>query len=59
MKEQGFALKTYPLFFSGERIDKQGNGPAMIRGFRPELSDARLVRRSDGWYAEIERAGRS
>ncbi|MFX8813077.1 hypothetical protein ABTM61_19310, partial [Acinetobacter baumannii] len=57
VEEEGFALKTYPLFYSDERTDAQGNGPAVIRAFRPELCDARLVRKTDGWYAELERAG--
>lgn len=51
VEEEGYELKTFPMFFSDENQDRNGEGPAKIKGFTPELTTKRLVRDGDAWYA--------
>lgn len=51
IEEEGYVLKTFPMFHSDERQDRDGEGPATIKGFVPELTSKRLVRDGDAWYA--------
>ncbi len=51
IEEEGYSLKTFPMIYSDERHDKDGVGPAKIKGFVPELA-ARILDRVGGkWYA--------
>ncbi|MDQ2986189.1 MAG: hypothetical protein M3R13_05640 [Armatimonadota bacterium] len=52
IEDEGYELRTFPMFYSDERQDRNGEGPATIAGFRPELTRKRLVRDGDAWFAE-------
>src|SRR5664279_2602862 len=44
VEEEGYQLKTFQMQFSNELQDKDGNGPAKIKGFTPKLSNRRLIK---------------
>jgi 5-methylcytosine-specific restriction protein A len=51
VEEQGYKLFTFPIIFSDELKDKNGYGPAKIKGFEPILTPKYLVRICDKCYA--------
>lgn len=51
VEEQGYQLYTFTLFFSDELQDKDGNGPAKIKGFERKLVPRSLIRSDGKWYA--------
>lgn len=51
IEEQGYMLKTFPMQYSTARQDEEGIGPATIGTFTPELSDRRLIKLGNAWYA--------
>lgn len=51
IEEEGYQLKTYPMVFSDEKQDREGNGPAKIKHFEPYLTTKRLVRKEDSWFS--------
>jgi 5-methylcytosine-specific restriction protein A len=51
IEERGYSLKTFPMEYSDKRKDEQGLGPATIKGFTPKLSDRRLTKIGNAWYA--------
>ncbi len=51
VEEEGYELKTFPMLWTDEALDKDGEGPARIKGFKAELTDRRLIRDGDAWYA--------
>jgi 5-methylcytosine-specific restriction protein A len=51
IEEEGYQLKTYPMIFSDERRDENGDGPAKIKDFIRKLSPKTLKRVGTNWYA--------
>lgn len=51
VEEEGYKLKTFPLIFSDEKQNEDGDGPATIKGFVPKLTSKILKRVGDNWYA--------
>jgi 5-methylcytosine-specific restriction protein A len=52
VQEEGYSLYTFPMTFSDEHQDAEGNGPARISSFEPTLLRRYLQQRDDGdWYA--------
>jgi 5-methylcytosine-specific restriction protein A len=51
VEEHGYKLLTFPIIFSDELQDKDGLGPAKIKGFDPVLTPKSLVRVGGSWYA--------
>lgn len=51
IEEEGYQLKTFPMKYSDDLQDAEGNGPAKIEDFTPILSNRTLRKDSDGWYA--------
>lgn len=51
VEEHGYKLLTFPIIFSDELQDKDGLGPAKIKGFDPVLTPKSLVRVGSSWYA--------
>lgn len=51
VEEEGYQLKTFPMQFSDEKQDEDGNGPAKIKGFTPVLSQRTLQKVGQDWFA--------
>ena len=51
IEDEGYELRTFPMFYSDEKQGQDGEGPARIAGFRRELTTKHLVREGDGWFA--------
>jgi len=51
VEEEGYTLKTFPMEYSDARKGEDGNGPATIGGFSPKLSDRKLTKIGNAWYA--------
>jgi 5-methylcytosine-specific restriction enzyme A len=51
IEEEGYKLKTFPIIYSSERLDKNGIGPAKIDSFIPKLTEKNLVKIANQWYA--------
>lgn len=51
IEEHGYKLFTYRQFHSGANQDKNGEGPALVKGFEPKLTERRLVREGGKWFA--------
>ena len=51
VEEEGYKLKTFPMEYSDARKGEDGTGPATIGGFTPRLSDRRLTKIGNAWYA--------
>lgn len=51
IEEGGYELKTFPLIYSVANKDKNGIGPAKIKGFIPKLSEKLLKKVGGKWYA--------
>jgi 5-methylcytosine-specific restriction protein A len=51
VEEKGYKLLTFPIIFSDELKDKDGFGPAKIKGFEPVLTPKFLIRVGGSWYA--------
>lgn len=51
IQEEGYKLKTFPIEYSDDYKDKEGNGPAKIKSFGCTLTDKILKQHDDGWYA--------
>lgn len=49
--EEGYSLKTFPIYHSDINIDESGNGPAKIKGFEPILNDKKLLVIGGNYYA--------
>jgi len=56
VEEDGYTLLTFPLKYSAKLQDAQGQGPARIDGFVPELTRRTLVRLGSSWYASDDEA---
>jgi 5-methylcytosine-specific restriction protein A len=56
VEEAGYSLLTFPLKYSTKRQDADGQGPARIDGFVPELTRRTLVRVGSSWYASDDDA---
>jgi hypothetical protein len=54
VEEEGYQLKTFPMQFSDELQDEDGNGPAKIKGFAPVLSERQLRKVGEDWFAELK-----
>jgi len=57
IEEEGYQLQTFPIIYSDEHKDEQGNGPAKIKGFIPELTRKTLKRVGNSWYASDDAQG--
>lgn len=51
IEEDGYQLKTFPIFYSDANKDEKGVGPSKIDGFVPELTNKVLLKNKDEWYA--------
>jgi len=51
IEDKGYALRTFPMEYSDEDHDENGNGPAKIGSWSPVLSYATLRRVKDDWVA--------
>lgn len=51
IEEQGYQLKTFPMIGEPRNPEEGELSASKIIEFTPELSDARLIALSDGWYA--------
>lgn len=51
VEEEGYKLKTFPIYHSDDNKDEHGFGPAKIAGFKAELEDRFLVKINDEYYA--------
>lgn len=49
--EEGYKLQTFPIVFSDDYQDEHGSGPSKIKRFEPVLTDKKLKRVGQGWYA--------
>jgi 5-methylcytosine-specific restriction enzyme A len=50
VEEEGYALKTFPMRYS-QADETDDVSPTKIGGFTPTLSDKKLLRVGDNWYA--------
>lgn len=53
IEEDGYRLMTFPMEFSDENMDGDGNGPAKIKGFIPELHLKQLKKVGENWFAVV------
>lgn len=51
VEEEGYTLQTFPIIFSDELQDEDGNGPSKIKGFISTLTEKSLIRVGSKWYA--------
>lgn len=51
IEEEGYRLMTFPMKYSDERKDEDGIGPAKIEDFTPVLSERKLTKIGNAWYA--------
>lgn len=51
IEENGYKLFTFPIKYSDGRKDKKGLGPATIEDFEPILTEKKLIKLDDNWYA--------
>ena len=51
VEEEGYKLKTFPIYYSDDNKDDKGFGPAKIAGFEPELEERFLVQIKNEYYA--------
>ena len=50
IEEEGYQLKTFPMgYTTADESDQEA--PAKIKGFTPELSDKKLIRIENCWFA--------
>ncbi len=57
VEEEGYQLKTFPIKYSDANKDDEGNGPAMIEGFDPVLTNKTLKKIGNSWYASDDALG--
>ncbi len=51
VEKEGYTLKTFPIYYSGDKKNKNGFGPAKIGGFKAELEDRYLIKIDGKYYA--------
>lgn len=51
VEKDGYRLMTFPMEYSDENQDENGNGPAKIKSFRPELHQKELTKVGKNWFA--------
>ena len=51
IEEEGYQLKTFPIYHSDDNKDEAGLGPAKIGGFKKELAHRALIRIGNEYYA--------
>lgn len=51
VEEKGYRLMTFPMEYSDGDLDEDGNGPAKIRSFKPELHPKKLTKVGESWFA--------
>lgn len=49
IEEEGYQLKTFPMQYMA--ADEEEGAPAKIKGFTPELTNKKLTRIDNSWYA--------
>ena len=54
VEEEGYKLKTFPIYYSDDNKDDQGFGPAKIAGFKPELEERFLAKAKNKYYALLK-----
>lgn len=50
IEEEGYQLKTFPMEYMAADENDKGS-PAKIKGFTPKLSNKKLIRIENSWYA--------
>ncbi len=50
IEEEGYLLKTFPMEYT-TADENDPEAPAKIKGFTPELSDKKLIRDENCWFA--------
>ena len=55
IEEAGYTLKTFPLVYSDEKKNGEGDGPSKIKSFTPVLTACILHNIKGNWYAEQNR----
>lgn len=51
IEEEGYELYTFKMYYSDEKRDVDGEGPAKISSFEKVLVLKKLVRKENSWYA--------
>ena len=51
VEEEGYRLKTFPMEYSDAHTDNQGDGPAKIGRFSPEITEKTVTKVGRAWYA--------
>jgi 5-methylcytosine-specific restriction protein A len=51
IEENGFRLMTFPMQYSDAHRERDGKGSAKIGGFTPELTEKKLIKIGDSYYA--------
>lgn len=51
VEEEGYRLRTFRMNGARRHPEEGDLSPSMISDFTPELTDAKLISLSDGWYA--------
>jgi len=51
VERDDYQLKTFPMIFSDEKGNMDGEGPAAIKDIKPILTDCALVRFEDSWFS--------
>lgn len=57
IEEEGYHLKTFPMQYSAAN-EEDGTGPSKIEGFTPKLTEKRLFKIGNSWYAADDAIGR-
>ena len=55
IEKEGYKLKTFPMVY--EVAGRDDGAPARIKGFTPILSDKKLIRIGNNWYASDQTHG--
>ncbi|MDD2800785.1 MAG: HNH endonuclease [Methylococcales bacterium] len=56
IEEKGYQLKTFPMEYMAADENDEG-APAKIKGFTPKLSNKKLIRIENSWYASDQSYG--
>jgi len=51
IEEEGYGLKVFKIYYSGEKKDEMGHGPSTIKRFDKELEDRILSKEGNQYYA--------
>jgi 5-methylcytosine-specific restriction protein A len=54
VEEKHYRLMTFPMKYSNARREKDEKGPSKIGGFTPKLTEKKLLKIGNAWYADSQ-----